>query len=59
MLLRNEKTSKWSSRMEVEDHYVILLEPGSQYLAHVTPQSGHDKLIARENISDKDCFLDS
>jgi hypothetical protein len=47
MLLRNEKTGKWSSRMEVEDHYVILLEPGSQYFTHVTPQSGHGKLIAK------------
>src|SRR6476469_1671147 len=29
-----------------EDHYVIITEPGSQYLGHVTPKSGHGKSIA-------------
>ena len=30
----------------VEDHYVIIVEPGSQYLTHVTPKTGHGITIA-------------
>ena len=30
----------------VEDHHVIIVEPGSQYLTHVTPKTGHGIVIA-------------
>ena len=36
-----------SPRLEVEDHYVLIVEPGSQYLSHVTPPSGHGRIIAQ------------
>ena len=32
--------------MEVEEHYVMIVEPGSQYLSHVTPPLGHGRVIA-------------
>ena len=46
-LVRNEKTGKWSPKLEIEDHYVILEEPGSEYLTHVTPVTGHGDVIAK------------
>ena len=46
VLVRNPKTGRWSPKLVVEDHYVIIVEPGSQYLSHVTPISGHGKVIA-------------
>ena len=30
----------------VEDHYVIIVEPRSKYLTHVTPKTGHGIVIA-------------
>ena len=30
----------------IEDHYTIVLEPGSQYKAHVTPESSTAKDIS-------------
>ena len=46
VMKQNPKTGRWSPRMQVEDHYVMIVEPGSQYLSHVTPPSGHGKVIA-------------
>jgi len=43
---RNDKTGRWNRKVVVQDHYVIITEPGSQYLGHVTPKSGHGKSIA-------------
>ena len=47
VMIKNEKTEKWSSRMMVKDHYVIMVEPGNEYLTHVTPKTGHGKQIAK------------
>ena len=46
VLKKNEKTGKWSPRHMIEDHYVLIVEPGSQYLTHVTPKSGHGITLA-------------
>ena len=46
VLKQNPKTGRWSPKMEVQDHYVMIVEPGSQYLSHVTPPSGHGRVIA-------------
>ena len=32
--------------MKVDDHYVVLTEPGNNYLTHVTPKTGHGKVVA-------------
>ena len=47
VLVKNPKTGRWSPKLVVEDHYVIIVEPGSQYLTHVTPPTGHGEVIAR------------
>lgn len=47
VMIRNEKTKKWSSRMMVKDHYVIMVEPDSEYFTHVAPKTGHGNQIAR------------
>ena len=46
VMKQNTKTGRWSPRLVVEDHYVMIVEPVSQYLSHVTPPSGHGKVIA-------------
>ena len=61
VLVKNQKTGRWSPKLVVEDHYVIIVEPGSQYLTHVTPPTGHGKVIAgaiykflvEENLQDQ------
>ena len=50
VLKKNEYTGKWSPRHMVEDHYVIIVEPGSQYLTHVTPKTGHGIVIAGSSV---------
>ena len=40
-------TGKWSPKVVVEDHYVLIVEPGSQYLVRITPKSGHGRVIAK------------
>ena len=49
-----------SPRLEVEDHYVLIVEPGSQYLSHVTPPSGHGRIIAQSiyNLLKEEDLLD-
>ena len=33
--------------MKVDDHYVVLTEPGNDYLTLVTPKTGHRKVVAQ------------
>ena len=47
VLVKNDKTGRWSPRIKVDDHYVVLTEPGNDYLTHVTPKSGHRKAVAQ------------
>ena len=47
VLVKNTKTGRWSPQLQIQDHYVILEEPGSEYLTHVTPVSGHGIVIAK------------
>ena len=65
VLMQNAKTGRWSPREVIQDHYVILVEPGSEYLKHVTPPTGHGKVIAatiykylvEENLVDQPLFV--
>ena len=47
IMTTSEKTGKWSPTVVIQDHYVVQDEPGSQYITHVTPKSGHGNVIAR------------
>ena len=47
VMAKNEKPNKQSSRVMTKDNYVIMVEPGNEYLTHVTPNSGHEKEIAK------------
>ena len=47
VLAKNNKTGRWSPTIKVDDHYVVLTEPGNDYLTHVTPKTGHGKVVAR------------
>lgn len=40
-LTRVKKGEKFYNKTVIEDHYVILEEPGSAYLGHEVPDSGH------------------
>ena len=44
---QNKITGKWSTSIKIQDHYIILDQPGSTYLAHVTPTSCSGFNIAR------------
>ena len=46
VLVKNNKTGRWNPTIIV-DHYVVLTEPGNNYLTHVTPKTGHGKVVAR------------
>ena len=46
-MIQNSSIGRWSPRLVVEDHYVIMVEPGSEYLTQVTTTSGHGKTIAK------------
>ena len=39
VLVKNNKTGRWSPTIKVDDHYVVL--------THVTPKTGHEKVMAR------------
>ena len=41
-----KSNGKWHPVMKCEDHYAIVIEPGSEYLTHVTPVTGHGSAIA-------------
>ena len=47
VLVKNNKTGRWNPTIKVDDHYVVLTEPGNDYLTHVTPKTGHGKVVAR------------
>ena len=47
VLVKNNKTGKWNPTIKVDDHYGMLTEPGNDYLTHVTPKTGHGKVVAR------------
>ena len=47
VLVKNNKTERWSPTIKVDDHYVVLTEPGNDYLTHVTRKIGHGKVVAR------------
>ena len=46
VLVKNNKTGRWNPTIIV-DHYVVLTEPGNDYLIHVTPKTGYGKVVAR------------
>lgn len=45
-LVKVNRNSKWYGDTIVEDHYVLVEEPGGNYLTHVTPLSGKSTDIA-------------
>ena len=45
ILIKNENTGHWHPKVVVQDHYVLLTEPDSAYLGHVTPRDGSGKSI--------------
>ena len=47
VLVKNNKTGGWSPMIKVDDHYVVLTEPGKDYLTHVNPKTGHGKVVAQ------------
>ena len=47
ILVKNKKTGRWSPTIKADDHYVVLTEPGNDYLTHVSPKTGHGKAVAR------------
>jgi hypothetical protein len=47
-LVKEKKESKWYSTKKVEDHYVLVGEPGTIYLQHITLERGTGSAIAYE-----------
>ena len=47
VFVKHNKTGRWSPTIKVDDHYVVLTEPGNNYLTRVTPKTGHEKMVAR------------
>ena len=47
VLGKNNKTGRWNPTIKVDDHYVVLTEPGNDFLTHVSPKIGHGKVVAR------------
>ena len=62
---QNKITGKWSTSKKIQDHYVILDQPGSTYLAHVTPTScsGFNiaqsilRFLEKESLRDQPVFV--
>ena len=40
VLVKNNKTGRWSPTTKVDNPYVVLTKPGNDYLTHVTPKLG-------------------
>lgn len=36
VMIKNEKTIKWSSKLMVKDHYIVIDEDDNKHLVHVT-----------------------
>ena len=47
VLVKNNKIRRWSPTIKIVDHYVVLTEPGNDYLTHVNPKTGYGKVVAR------------
>ena len=47
-MMVQKETGKWHPIIDIQDHYAIIVEPGSEYLTHVTPKKGNAKTIAME-----------
>ena len=45
-LVKEKKNNKWYSRKIIEDHYVLVAEPGTSYLQHITVERGTGQGIA-------------
>ena len=45
-LSKNKRGGKWYSSKKVEDHYVLVGEPGTVYLRHITMETGTGSAIA-------------
>ncbi len=49
-LFIEKKNNKWHRRKKNEEHFILLYEPGSQYLGLLTPRSGQGEEIAASMI---------
>ena len=47
VLVKNNKTGKWNPTIKADNPYVVLTEPGNNFLTRVTPKTGHGKVVAR------------
>jgi len=50
-LIKTKVEDKWYSDTTVEDHYVVVVEPGGEYLTHVTTTSGKSSDIANSILT--------
>ncbi|KAK0048904.1 hypothetical protein Bpfe_021670 [Biomphalaria pfeifferi] len=50
-LVKVNRSGKWYGDTTVENHYVLVEEPGSSYLTHVTPSSGRSTDIANSIVT--------
>ena len=50
-LCKVKKDDKWYSDVSIEDHYVLIAEPGDEYLTHVTVPSGKSSDIANSILA--------
>jgi hypothetical protein len=50
-LIKVSKNDKWYSDTAIEDHYVLVAEPGGDYITHVTPISGKSTDIANSILT--------
>ena len=46
----NKEVSTTSNKMEKQEHFVVVSEPGGEYCTHVTPDSGTGADIAKELV---------
>ena len=40
-----------SNKLQIQDHYPVVSEPGSGYVTHVTPRNGRGETIAKELVA--------
>lgn len=50
-LVKVNRNGKWYGDTAVEEHFVIVEEPGGNYLTHVTPSSGRSSDIANSIVT--------
>ena len=51
VLVKNNKTKRCSPTIKADNPYVVLTEPGNDYLTHVTPKTGHGKVVAGPSMT--------